>query len=47
MSQVKQEWDGQYHAFNEALKYILLGRVDKKNLYKLHGLNLMMLLQMD
>ena len=23
MSKIKQEWDGQYHAFNEALKYML------------------------
>ncbi len=30
MSQIKQEWDGQYHAFNEALKYMLARQSGKE-----------------
>ena len=30
MSKIKQEWDGQYHAFNEALKYMLARQSGKE-----------------
>ena len=39
----KHAWEGQYKAFNEALKYMLDRQSGKENQYIHHGQNLMML----